>query len=453
MLANQIRRRPSADLVKKKPVSSKWHAFIASWLGETFDAMDASLYFIAMVPAVSELLHTHSDTQVGQVGSYVLAFFMLGWFFGALIFGSLADRIGRRKTMMATILIYSIATGLCALSRNWLEFGICRFIVGAGIGGEICLGTVMVGEFWRGKGRIWAASMLESSFNVGLLLSAFFNAVLGPYGWRWLFVAGVLPALMTLYLRSKLTESESFEEVSRHRADLKGRKDLTDKQKSELEHPFKQLFATQTRRRTITTGLLGMSAIIGYWACVAWIPAWINQLTGNVAIAERSWATSIFSIGGLLGCFLTPSICGRIGRKSAMKIGFGGSLLAAILMFLTVKSFGLPLLVWCFALGILTNVQFAALQIYIPEVFASSMLASAAGITFGAGRIFSAVLAICGSQLIVFYGGSYALASATLSLVYVLGFVAAFAAEEGSGEVFGLGFEKVAERELATSAA
>jgi hypothetical protein len=92
------------------------------------------------------------------------------------------------------------------------------------------------------------------------------------------------------------------------------------------------------------------------------------------------------------------------------------------------------------------------LQIYIPEVFASSMLASAAGITFGAGRIFSAVLAICGGQLIAFYGGSYALASATLSLVYVLGFVAAFYAKEGSGEVVGLGFEKTPERQAAAAA-
>ena len=172
---------------------AKWHALFAAWLGEAFDAMDASLYIIALYPIVSELLRSKSDIEIGQTGSVILAIFMLGWFFGALLFGTLADKIGRRKTMLITILIYSVATGFCALAHDWLQFAACRFVVGLGIGGEIPLGTVVVSEFWKSRGRIWASCALESSFNIGLLLSAGFNAVLGPYGWRWLLWLELFP--------------------------------------------------------------------------------------------------------------------------------------------------------------------------------------------------------------------------------------------------------------------
>jgi len=333
--------------------------------------------------------------------------------------------------MLITILLYSLATGLCALCQNWMQLAACRFIVGCGIGGEICLGTVVVAEFWKGRSRLWATCVLESSFNAGLLLSSGINLLLGAYGWRWLFVAGVIPALATVYIRSKLKESEEFEEVSKHRKETKGL------DKIESKSSWAQLMEPEMRSKLIWTAMIAMSAIVGFWACVSWLPAWVNQLTGDIAISERSTATTLFSIGGLVGCFVTPLILDRLGRKNTLKLAFAGGLIAAVTMFVTVKTFGLPLLAWAFALGVFTNVQFTTLQIYIPEVFPTSMLATAAGVCYGAGRIFSASLAICGGQLIAIYGGSYALASATLSLVYVVGVVAAFFIVETDGAVAG----------------
>jgi MFS family permease len=433
------RRAPSLQLAEKKQLEGKpdgskkgkWHALAATWLGEAFDAMDASLYFVALVPAMTELLRSNNDTVIGQTGSIVLAVFMMGWFFGALIFGGLADRIGRRKTMLITILLYSLATGLCALCQNWMQLAACRFVVGCGIGGEICLGTVVIAEFWKGRGRLWATCVLESSFNAGLLFASGLNVLIGVYGWRWLFIAGVIPALATVYIRSKLKESESFEEVAKHRVETVSA--TSEKPKSS----WAQLMERDMRGKLFWTASFAMSAIVGYWACVAWLPAWVNQLTGDIAIGERSTATTLFSIGGLVGCFLTPLILDRLGRKNTVKLSFVGGLIAAVTMFVTIKTFGLPLLLWAFALGVFTNVQFTTLQIYIPEVFPTSMLATAAGVCYGAGRVFSACLALCGGQLIAFYGGSYALASATLSLVYIVGVIAAFFIMETDGAVAG----------------
>lgn len=440
MLTAESRALVSEITAGKAKSNSKWHALSASWLGEAFDAMDASLYFIVLYPAISELLRSRNDVAIGQIGSVVLAIFMFGWFLGAIGFGALADKIGRRKTMMITILVYSIATGLCALSHSWQELALYRFVVGCGIGGEICLGTVVIAEFWKGRSRLWATCALESSFNIGLMMSAGFNAAIGSYGWRWLFIAGVIPAILTLYIRSKLKESESFKQMDSSRKSLKAipRNELTDTHKALLMSPWKQLMQPELRGKLIVTATLGTSAVIGYWACVAWIPAWINQLTGSLAISERSMATTVFSIGGLIGCFATPFLLDRMGRANVMKVAFGGGLLATMAMFLTVKEYGAALMVWSFAVGILTNMQFAALQIYIPEAFPTNVLASAAGICFGAGRIFAVALALCGAQLIGFYDGSYALASATLSLVYVVGFVAAFHLYETNGQVAGV---------------
>ena len=290
---------------------------------------------------------------------------------------------------------------------------------------------MVIAEFWKGRSRLWATCVLESSFNAGLLFSSAINIFLGAHGWRWLFVAGVIPALATVYIRSKLKESESFEEVAKHR------KEAIAVDKTEVKSSWAQLMEPEMKSKLIWTAAIAMSAIVGFWACVAWLPAWVNQLTGDIAIGERSTATTLFSIGGLVGCFVTPLILDRLGRKNTLKLSFAGGLIAAVTMFVTVKTFGLPLLLWAFALGVFTNVQFTTLQIYIPEVFPTSMLATAAGVCYGAGRIFSAALAICGGQLIAIYGGSYALASATLSLIYIVGVVAAFFIVETDGAVAG----------------
>src|SRR5271170_5859318 len=113
---------------------SQWHVLLATWLGEMFDGMDASIFVLVLFPALSELLNTKSHSIVGLHGSYILATFMVGWAIGGIGFGILADYIGRARTLVYTILLYAIFTGLCALSHNWQEMAIYRFLVGCGIG-------------------------------------------------------------------------------------------------------------------------------------------------------------------------------------------------------------------------------------------------------------------------------------------------------------------------------
>ena len=187
---------------------SKAHAFIATWLGEAFDAMEATIFYIVMVPALGDLLHTNDYTSIGIHSTLILACFMIGWAIGCILFGAIADRFGRINAMIYGILLYAVACALCATSHNWYELAVYRFLVGLGIGGEINVGIIYLTELWQPKGRAWALSLSQTSFPVGMLLVSIFTYGLGTFGWRALFLAGILPALLTFYIRRSLTEAK-----------------------------------------------------------------------------------------------------------------------------------------------------------------------------------------------------------------------------------------------------
>ena len=116
--------------------AQNFHVLLATWLGTLFDGMDCSIYILTLYPSLSELLGTTSHATVGSYGALLLALFMFGWAAGAVVFGMCADRIGRSKTLVLTVLLYAFCTGLCAICQTWQELALCRFFVGCGIGGE-----------------------------------------------------------------------------------------------------------------------------------------------------------------------------------------------------------------------------------------------------------------------------------------------------------------------------
>ncbi|HEY9785121.1 MAG TPA: MFS transporter, partial [Candidatus Obscuribacterales bacterium] len=329
--------------------SSGAHVLFATWLGELFDGMDASIYVLVLFPALSELLKTTDHSQVGVVGSYVLAIFMVGWAVGAMVFGCLADYIGRAKTMMITILLYAICTGLCAISQTWQELAFYRFLVGCGIGGEISIGAVMLSEFFKGRSRLHAVAFLSTSFGCGYLIAAVLNLLLGGLGWRWLFLAGVAPALVTVYIRAKIKEPEQFIKVQQIKkvSSGKGRSHFGDV----AGFTFLKLFNPENRGKVLVVIGLASTAIIGYWAVLSWIPAWVNQLTGTNAIAERSQTAITMNIGAILAAAFGGVLIERLGRANAFRFAFAGGLISCVSMFLSVKAFGPMLLGWVFFVG------------------------------------------------------------------------------------------------------
>lgn len=405
----------------------EWQVLLATWLGTIFDGMDASIFVLALYPTLSELLNTSSHAQVGMVASYILAAFMVGWAVGAAFFGALADRIGRVNTMALTILLYAICTGLCATSHNCWELGIYRFFVGCGIGGEISVGAVFLAETWKGRPRYWATGMLCTAFGIGYLITALLNYGLGAHGWRALYFVGMLPAFLTIYIRLKLQESTHFTLAieRRERRRSRGARRLA----------FLQMFNKSNRSKTACVLTLAVSAIIGYWAVLSWIPAWVNQLTGHNATMERSTVAVVFNIGAIVGALVLGVFFDKLGHKKAFFLSFTGALISCLCLFLTVHTWGPELLSWVFVVGIFSEAPFVPLFIYVPELFNADIRGTAFGISIQAGRLLAAMAAIMAGQLIALFGGSYAMAGSCIALMYLAGMGASLVLPKTTGEV------------------
>lgn len=417
--------------------NTHWHVLAATWLGELFDGMDASIYVLTLYPALSELLNTQSHVEIAPIGAAIMAIFIIGWTLGGMVFGTLADYIGRSRTMVITILLYAICTGLCALSHNWVELAIYRFFVGFGIGGEIGIGAVMISECWKGRSRAHAAGILASSFACGYLVAALLNLSIGQFGWRCLFFAGIAPALVTLYIRSHVKEPEQFLLMQALKKSLRSRRrsDLTKDEQELIGFTFPRMFAGTNLRSTMVVIGLATPAIVGYWAVLSWIPAWINQLVPGGAITERSTAAVVMNLGAICSTVSAGIIVSAIGRRSAFKVASAGALLCCLILFGTVSQFGPAFIILSFFLGAFASLPFALLFVYVPELFDASIRSTAFGFSVTVGRFFAAAAAIAGGQLIAYFGGSYPAAGMTVGMIYIVGLIVSFFMPITSGRV------------------
>lgn len=426
-MTKSVLSRPSIPDTQT-PGNSHWHVLAATWLGELFDGMDASIYVITMYPALCELLSTHSHAEIAPTGAVITCVFILGWTAGGIVFGTLSDYIGRSRTMMFTVLLYALCSGLCALSHNWQELALYRFLVGFGIGGEIGIGAVMVSECWRGRPRLHAAGFLASSFASGCLLAAAFNFILGGFGWRWLYLVGVLPALVTVYLRTHVRESDEFMNARAHKSLLLQRNLATLSREEQAKRSFtlRRIFEPHCLKKTLAVVGLATPAVVGYWAVLSWIPSWINQLVGGEAIGERSLATFALNAGAVCSTLAAGALVIKLGRQRCFQIANIGALVFCFLLFGTARHFDAYFLCVAYCLGAFASMPFALLFIYVPELFETAIRGTAFGFSVTAGRIFAAAAAIAGGQLIAFFGGSYPIAGMTIGLVYVLGITVSF---------------------------
>lgn len=216
----------------------QWFVLIVAALGWLLDCMDQQLFILARSPAMTDLLQASTGivptkAEVGQASGNVTAIFLLGWASGGLIFGVVGDRWGRAKTMMLTILLYSGFTGLSALSTQFWDFAIYRFMTGLGVGGEFAVGIALVAEVMPSRARPYALSLLQALSAVGNVTAAGISITLGHLeqtvaeqtgaagllagwpAWRWMFLIGAAPALLVVWIRRNLKEPERWQAARR----------------------------------------------------------------------------------------------------------------------------------------------------------------------------------------------------------------------------------------------
>ncbi|WP_024507364.1 MFS transporter [Bradyrhizobium sp. ARR65] len=390
--------------------------FWATWLGWMLDGFDAAIYGYILVAALSELLPASgieaSRANIGIYGGLLFSIFMLGWAC-SMVWGWAADRYGRVRMMCWTVLVYSVFTALCGLSTGIVTFAVFRFLAGFGIGGEWAAGTPLLHESVPETTRVRLAGWLHTATPTGLFLAAFVTLVGGNLlGWRGMFFLGILPALLTVYLRINIPEPARTRPTEATRSS------------------FAELFARGQAQTTWAAALLMACIIFGLWSSNFWAPTVIiTKLTAagsTPAHAQQMGAIAglITNVGTLAGCLLMPWVTGALGsRRWTAVLFFLGSLVSVVASYevaiahldsLTLFLILLPIL------GFFTNGVFGLFTIWLPEMFPSALRGAGSGFAFSLGR----VLGAAGPTLIGALAaatGSYPLAISLLSLIYVVG--------------------------------
>jgi MFS family permease len=422
----------AVESIRSKLSRSQITGFWAAWTGWTLDGMDSFIYALVLSPALTELLPKSgmdgSPANVGFVGSILFALFLVGWGL-AFIWGPISDRFGRTRVLAASVLVYAVFTGAAALSQNVWELGLFRLLAGIGIGGEWALAGTYVAEAWPESRRKMGAGYLQTGYYTGFFLAAALNFTVGAhFGWRAMFLCGLTPALLSLYIIFKVKEPERWTKNAVAAA-------------TKAVSPLQQIFSSQYRRRTIVNTALLTVAIIGLWAGAVYEPTAVIALAKKqgmdtpTAVRTASLATGLLSIGTILGCLLVPYLAERVGRRTTLALYFAGM---AICIWL---SFG-----WAFYLanGLMTFItvlfflgffggNFATFSLWLPEQYGTSVRATAFAFTTSFGRLIGAGVNFLLGSMIHSYG-SLGIPVAMTAFAFVIGLLIIPFAVETTGQ-------------------
>jgi MFS family permease len=381
--------------------------------------MDSFIYALVLSPALTELLPKSgmngSPANVGLVGSILFALFLVGWGL-AFIWGPIADRFGRTRVLAASVLVYAVFTGAAALSHSVWQLGLFRLLAGIGIGGEWALAGTYVAEAWPEDRRKMGAGYLQTGYYAGFFLAAALNFTVGAhFGWRAMFLCGIAPALLALYIVFKVKEPERW---------IKNAVAATTK----VGSPLAQIFSPPYRRRTIINAALLTVAIIGLWAGSVYEPTAVITLAKKqgmaapAAVRMASLATGLLSIGTILGCLLVPVLAERIGRRKTLAMYFAGMASCIWLSFgwaFYLTDGLMPFIAVLFLLGFFGG-NFATFSLWLPEQYGTTVRATAFAFTTSFGRFIGAGVNFLLGSMIHSYG-SLGIPVATTALAFVVG--------------------------------
>jgi MFS family permease len=381
-----------------------------------FDGLEMGIFPLVARPALQNLL-AGDVAHIADLKSwhgYIDGLFLLGAASGGLVFGWLGDRIGRVKAMSISIFVYSVFTGLCYFAQSPLQIGLLRFISAVGMGGEWSLGVALVMEVWPARNRPLLAGIIGAAANVGFciigIVGIFFSVT--PTSWRWVMLAGALPALLTFFIRLFVPESEKWQES----------------QKKAPSRPLTELFSGGLAGITILAVCFASIALLGTWGSVQKIPAWVGGMPG-VTPSSKGYAQLASGFGAIIGCLIAPFIGAWLGRRIAYFSLCALSLLACQVLFRGFHEYNAGFLLMVGVVGGVTAAFYGWLPLYLPELFPTRVRATAQGIAFNFGRIMAAGGAVWGGTL----GGSYARMGAIVSMVYILGMLLIWFAPETRG--------------------
>jgi len=414
----------------------QWKVLIASNLGWTFDGFEIFALFLTVGFALRQLLDAAQYAAIPQYAGYILACTVFGWATGGVIGGIIADYIGRKRTMMLAILAYSLTTGLSAFAWDWESFAVLRFLVGVAIGSEWATGASIVSELWPDHSRGKGGGLLQCGAGIGGLLASGVWLLIGgtgPSAWRWMYLIGVLPAFVVLWIRRNIPESPRWERADERRRaarDLKRSGAALDGENVALTRfTVVDLFADRTVRRPLIGSLLMMfSVTFAFWGVSTFIPTYVGSIAAKAGLSAPYYAGLagfITSGCGIVGFIVLGFLADTIGRKPTAMLFYFMCLVLTPLVYLWGQSQDIGVVLFLVGVfGFFTLGIWAWAPVWLPELFPTRMRGTAVAFAFNAPRFISCTGPLIAGTLIVGLGG-YGMAATIIGLFFVLGVVAA----------------------------
>jgi MFS family permease len=371
-------------------------ALVAAWLGWGFDVFDALLFSFVARRTIATLMPGSTEETVSRSLAILTSLFLVGWATGGILFGRITDRLGRTRTLLVTMVIYSVATAACAAAPNLWLLGLCRLIASLGVGGEWAAGASLVSESLPERWRVTGGALLFTASPLGIELANWVNDLVvvrwfgdePDLGWRIAFLTGLIPAAFAFLIRLTVREPERFTAHTRdaHRGEL-----------HELFHP-------PWRRRTLTGLALSTSALIVWWGVGAFLPLILPEWAAEAGLAGKAATdfardgNALFDWGGVAGALLTAPLAELLGRRLTLALFFGGGFAVLTATFGGEAAVGTRQTLLFFT-GVTVFGIFAIFAYYLPELFPTRLRGTGAGFCYNTGRYLAAVGPILTAEL------------------------------------------------------
>ena len=356
---------------------------VAAWLGWMFDGLDMHLYTLVAAPFVMQLLAADStaDPLVKEKSSWIQAAFLVGWALGGGFFGRLGDKLGRSRALSLTILTYALFTGLSAVAQTWWQLLIFRFIAALGIGGEWAIGSCLLSETWPRRWRPWIAAVLQTGVNIGVLGACLTVNLMAAQNPRWVFLVGVIPALLVFWIRRYVPEPEEWRQAK--------------SEAGEREPGIRDLFRGAVLPITIRTIIVCSCALSAWWAFMFWHAQHLRNLpelvSWTVPQREKLVANAFFLVifVSIAGNFVAGALAKWFGYRRGIAIMCLGFFSAMFLTFAQPRAYSELFWFWFPAVGFFSGV-FGLFTMFLPPLFPTLLRTTGAGFCYNIGRIAAA---------------------------------------------------------------
>jgi MFS family permease len=430
-----------------------WVVLAVAALGWLFDTMDQNLYTLIRQSSLEDLLRPHPgelsplekkelSAHAKDIGGTINAIFLIGWAIGGFAFGILGDRMGRTKTMITTILIYAVFTGLSGLAQSWPAYAGARFLTGLGVGGEWAAGASLVAETFPQRSRPMALGLLQALSAIGNMLAAVITfGIHGDVRWRWVYFIGIVPAFLVVWIQTGVKEPDTW---------------LKAKERASLGREMgsiAQIFGHPTlRRNTIAGILMAIAGQAALWGIAFFSTDVVREQlirSGMSADDAGQLKTVMFfvqNLGSFFGIYVFALLAERFNRRKAFMGSFAAAWLSVLVFFWGVpfagKSVSLVAPVLAFVMGFCTLMPFSGYTMYFPELYPTRLRATGCGFLYNAARIFAAAAPFALGRMSAWLTKTYSdaperaypLAATIVSFIYLLGFVGTAMGPETKGK-------------------